>query len=393
VSGRGEQTVIAYADGIDAAVIPPGEVAALVGRGQPTVVVGWMPGSVTWVTSPDVRGTTYMAGYGLSEALAAGRLRYVPARLSAVPNLVTMLRPDVAVVPGVRRGGDLAFAATAGWGPAAASAASAVVVEVDESAHDLGGPLISGEIVAVVPRAPMSGKKTPRRPPDDVDLAIGRAVVSLFPDDPTLQFGPGAIAEAIVTGIDRPVRIWSGLVTDVTANLASRGLLTGTAVTAYTWGRSAVPVLAREGRLQLVPVEITHDLSRVSAIERFVGCNTALQVGLDGAVNVERVGGRVVAGLGGHADYCAAASRSPGGLSVIALRSTTRAGGSTIVPSVDVVSTPRCDVQVVVTEHGVADLRDLDDIERAERLTAIAAPPHREWLRAARGAMTARVDL
>jgi acyl-CoA hydrolase len=55
------------------------------------------------------------------------------------------------------------------------------------------------------------------------------------------------------------------------------------------------------------------------------------------------------------------------------------------VPSVDVVSTPRCDVQVVVTEHGVADLRDIDDTERAERLIAVAAPQHREWLRAATG--------
>src|SRR5262249_52867590 len=175
--------------------IAPGEVAALVGGGDPTVVVGWMPGSVTWVSGPDVRGTTYMAGYGLTEAIATGRLRYVPARLSAVPNLLTMLEPDVAVVAGVRRGDELAFAATAGWGPAAAAAAGAVVVEVDESAHDLGGPVIPGHVVAVVTRPPVSGAKTPRRPPDDIDLAIGRSVVSLLPDEPTLQFGPGAIAQ------------------------------------------------------------------------------------------------------------------------------------------------------------------------------------------------------
>jgi acyl-CoA hydrolase len=67
-------------------------------------------------------------------------------------------------------------------------------------------------------------------------------------------------------------------------------------------------------------------------------------------------------------------------MSVVALRSVTRTGASTIVPSVAVVSTPRCDVEVVVTEHGVADLRGVDDAERARRLAAVAAPAHREAL-------------
>ena len=47
---------------------------------------------------------------------------------------------------------------------------------------------------------------------------------------------------------------------------------------------------------------------------------------------------------------------------------------------VDVVSTPRCDVDVVVTEHGIADLRGVDDGGRAHRLAAVAAPVHRDRL-------------
>src|SRR6202012_3210226 len=131
-------------------------------------------------------------------------------------------------------------------------------------------------------------------------------------------------------------------------------------------------------------MEYTHDVTGISAIGRFAAVNPALQVGLDGAVNVEQVGGRVVAGPGGHPDFCAGASRSPGGLSIIALPAT--AGGrSTIVVRPDVVSTPRCDVDVVVTEHGVADLRHLDDQERAGQLIAIAAPEHRDALLAEAG--------
>jgi acyl-CoA hydrolase len=205
-------------------------------------------------------------------------------------------------------------------------------------------------------------------------------VASLLPDEPTLQHGPGGIAEAVITAVDRPVRIWSGLVTDAVAALDERGLLLGSVTAAYVWGGKAVAELAAAGKLCLAPVEETHDPSRVSGIDRFVACNTALQVGLDGSVNVERVGGRWVAGIGGHADFCAAATRSIGGISIIALRSTTRGGASTIVRQVEVVSTPRCDVEVVVTEHGIADLRGVDDAERARRIAAIAAPRHRAVL-------------
>jgi acetyl-CoA hydrolase len=94
---------------------------------------------------------------------------------------------------------------------------------------------------------------------------------------------------------------------------------------------------------------------------------------------VEVVGGRRRAAIGGHPDFCAAAVRSEGGLSIVALPATRR-GMSAIVPTVEVVSTPRTDVDVVVTEHGVADLRGLDEDGRRRRLIEVAAPEHRDAL-------------
>jgi acyl-CoA hydrolase len=102
-------------------------------------------------------------------------------------------------------------------------------------------------------------------------------------------------------------------------------------------------------------------------------------VGLDAAVNVEVLGGRPVAGIGGHGDFCAAAARSDGGLSIVALTATRR-GRSTIVPAVEHVSTPGHHVHMVVTEHGVADLRGINDGERRRRLAAVAAPEFRDAL-------------
>jgi len=182
---------------------------------------------------------------------------------------------------------------------------------------------------------PVVSDAAPRpRPPIAVDHAIAAHLVALLPEEPTLQFGPGGVAEAIIAALDRPVRIWSGLVTDARRPARTRAVARRRDRGIRVGGRSVVS-LAEAGKLILRPVHETHDLTRVSRIERFVGCNTALQVGLNGSVNVERVGGRLVAGIGGHPDFCAAASRSPGGLTIVALPSTTRSGASAIVPVVE----------------------------------------------------------
>jgi acyl-CoA hydrolase len=388
MSNASPPLLVVYSDGVDSARSAPAAVAAaagLAGAAGAQVLMGWTPEDRGWLASPDLRGRTVMAGYALAGPVADGRLAYLPVRLSTVPRLLAGSRPDIAVVSGIRRGPDLVYADTVGFGPAAARAARAVVVEVDPHGADLGAPPIEGPIVATIDRPARDRPPPVSRPVDEVDLAIGRHVVAALPDDPTLQFGPGGIGAGVVAALERPVHIWSGLVTETMAGLHRRGLLQAPVTAGYVWGGAAIQEIARAGLLELRPVEETHDIGRVGAIERFVACNTALQVGLDGSVNVERVGRRVVAGIGGHADFSAAAARSAGGLAVIALRSTTRSGASTIVKEVDVVSTPRCDVDVVVTEHGRADLRGVDDAERARRLVTIAAPAHRAQLMAASG--------
>jgi acyl-CoA hydrolase len=385
--------VLAYADGCDSARSSPAAVLAAAGRRHETgeLLLGWTPEDRPWLADADLRGRTLMAGYALLDAVTDGRLAYLPVRLSAVPRLLAgQLRPQVAVVSGVRRRAEVAFGVSAGWGPAVARAAERVVVEVDPNGRDVGAPLVPGNVVATIERPGALGPVPLPRPPNDTDRRIAAYVVDLLPEEPTLQVGPGGVAEAVMASLCRPVHVWSGLVTDALAEVHRRHLLLDNAVAAYAWGGERVAALASEGTLRLAPLEHTHDLTALSGIERFVACNTALQVGLDGSVNVERVSGRPVAGIGGHPDFCIAASRSPGGLSVIALAATTRAGASTIVPQVEVVSTARSDVEVVVTEHGVADLRGVDDAERARRITAVAAPEHRDWLASAARSLSRR---
>lgn len=384
---------IVYADGRDSAATSPRDIARLVGHsGEIEVLLGWTVRSPSWLDNPDFRCRTFMAGYGLSKAVAGGRCVPLPVRLSAVPAQLVAFRPDVAVITGVARGDGYACTSAVGWSDSAALAAAKVVVEAaatgafELGAIDLGGPMIPGNIVATVARPDhLADNSASQRPADEIDIRIGELVVSLLPERPTLQFGPGGIGEGIARALNQPVHIWSGLLTDTMADLDQRGLLLGPANAAYTWGGEPIRRLAAKGLVQLTPVSTTHDNGVLAAIPRFVGCNTAIQVGLDGSVNVERVGGRTISSIGGHADFCAGASRSIGGISIIALRSCTSRGDSTIVPTVEVVSTARSDIQVVVTEHGIADLRGVGDDERIRRMIQIAAPQYRASLTSASG--------
>jgi Acetyl-CoA hydrolase/transferase C-terminal domain len=381
---------VVYADGPTGPRVSPSDALAAAGSHEsdtpPELLLGWTLERHHWLDDPDLRGSAVLAGYGLAGPVADGRLTPLPIRLSAVPALLRSRPPDVGVVAAVRRGRGYAYSGSIGWADVVAEVAGRLVLEIDEEAVDLGGPAIDADVVATLPR-PRGHASTPVQPRsiDEIDLAIGTTVASLLPDDATLQFGPGGIGEGIARALDRPVRIWSGLCTAAMASLHDRDLLLAPVVAAYTQGGLPIRDLAMAGMLDLTPSSITHDISRLSSIERFVGCNTALQVGLDGSVNVERVGHRTIAAIGGHSDFCAGASRSVGGLSIIAVRSTTNRGESTIVERVDVVSTQRSDVDVVVTEHGVADLRGVDDAERAERLIAVATPDARDRLRSGLG--------
>jgi Acetyl-CoA hydrolase/transferase C-terminal domain len=373
--------LVVYVDGPGGPRNSPDAVVGAAGlSGEPEVILGWVLENHPWLAAPTLRGRTTMAGYALAPLVADGRLSPVSVRLSAIPSMLAHLRPDVCVATGIRRGDKVVFGSAIGWGRAAALASKCVVVEIDRDGFDFGGPEIPGNIVAVLPRPVYAHRDPVSRVADDTDFQIGANVMSLLPSDPTLQFGPGGTGEGIARSIDRAVGLWSGLVTDAMADVARRGLLRGKVTGSYVFGDEPVRALSRGGRLDLQPLDVTHDFGRISAIDRFVACNTALQVGFDGSVNIERVGGRTITSIGGHADFCAAAVRSVGGLSIIALPATNRRGESSIVPVVDTVSTPRCDVSAVVTEHGVADLRGVGDRDRVRLLVGVAAPEHRERL-------------
>lgn len=375
---RGAATIV-LADGADGADIVPGRLATAGRLGDARVVVDWVPGARPWEAGL-AGADALMGGYGVRAAIRDGRAAYRRVRLSEVPAFLrTLPRPLVTVLRGSPAGDGFVTGGSVGWAPLAAALADGVVVEVDPDGPRVHGVPIPGDIRGVV-----EGTATPVAPewaePDAVDRAIAAHVARVLPPEPTIQYGPGALLDSIVRGVDRPVGIFSGLATDAVAELTTDGRLRGTAVVGYLWGTERLHALTHAGVVRLAGSDETHDVARLAAVPQLVALNTALQVGLDGAVNVERLGRDVVGGVGGHPDFAAGAHACPDGISLVVCRSAHR-GRSTIVPAPMVVTTPGDLVDVVVTEHGVAELRGRSGAERARLLAEIAHPDHREALR------------
>ena len=128
--------------------------------------------------------------------------------------------------------------------------------------------------------------------------------------------------------------------------------------------------------------DYTHEVQAIRQLENFVSINSAVEVDLFGQVNAEVANGRQISGTGGSVDFMRAAKASKGGRSIVAMNATARGGSvSRIVQKVEMVTALRTDVDIVVTEFGVAHLKHLPNRARAEALIEIAAPEFRQGLR------------
>ena len=230
-------------------------------------------------------------------------------------------------------------------------------------------------------------------PFDDVSRRIAAYAAGLIADGSTLQFGVGRIPDAILSSLShaRNLGIHSGLINDAVVDLIERGAVTnaekgidaGITVTNQVIGTQRLYRFVRENKAVSVrPTSYTHGQDVLARINRLVAINSALQVGLDGSVNSETLNGVTIGAIGGQLDFVRGANASCGGRAIIALPATASDGTGRIVANVETVTTPRADVDAIVTEWGVAELRGCGLAERARRMIAIAAPGHRYALSA-----------
>jgi 4-hydroxybutyrate CoA-transferase len=233
----------------------------------------------------------------------------------------------------------------------------------------------------------------------EVESAIGEHCASLVENGSTLQLGIGAIPDAVMLFLKdkKDLGIHSEMIADGTLELYTSGVINnscksenkGKMTVTFLMGTRALYDFAHDNpAIEVRPVDYVNHPVTISRQYKMVCINSAMQVDLMGQVNAEAIGAKQFSGVGGQVDFVRGASMAEGGKSVIAMPSVTiKKDGTTIskiVPFLDTgapVTTSRCDVDYVVTEYGVAEMKGKSLRLRAKHLIQIAHPDARDALK------------
>ncbi|MDR1967543.1 MAG: acetyl-CoA hydrolase [Burkholderiaceae bacterium] len=367
---------------------------ALAGGGRLRVFVGI---AASDTLRPEHADTLDFFGYaagGAHRLLAkAGVLDILPCHYSHLPALIGngTLPADVLLlqVSPPDEQGRHSLGLVREYLPAVLAKARVVIGEVNpEVPWTHGGPTLKSADFALLVDAEHPPLSLERAAPSAAEQAIAGRVAALVEDGATLQLGIGNLPEAVLSALHqhRDLGLHSGAVGDGIAALAEAGVLTnarksrdtGVGIGGILIGSVKVRRWAqRNPALQLRETAYTHDPEVLAGSHRLAAINAAIEVDLTGQVNAEVAGGAYVGAVGGAVDFLRGAARSRGGLPIIVLPSTVKGHSRIVAQLAGPVSTARSDAGLIVTEHGVADLRGQPLSRRVRRLVDIAAPEHR----------------
>jgi acyl-CoA hydrolase len=238
--------------------------------------------------------------------------------------------------------------------------------------------------------------------PGAIERAIAEHVRAFIPDRATLQTGiggiPGTVAAVLADGPGGEYGIHSEMFTNGLMRLhragkvsnAHKGIFQGFSVTTFAMGsRELYAWLDGGDDVRFLPVDLINSPAVIGENRNMRSINGALMLDLAGQVVADTIDGRQHSGIGGHEDFTSGASLESDDRSMICLPSTVeidgqvrsrihaRFGAGTII------TTPRHQLDIVVTEHGGAEVAGLTVRERARALADIAHPDFRDELRAA----------
>ncbi len=331
----------------------------------------------------------------------AGALRVLPTHLSQVSGYFERgdIRPDVVLVqlsePDAY--GAYSFGLANDFQQAAIAKARIVIAEVnDQLPWTYCDRTIDPTRINYLVR---TSRRLPQVEPQsigEIEHKIATHVARYIEDGSTVQIGVGAIPDAVMAliGDRRDLGFHSGLINDRVADLMEQGIVTnarkpidtGITTAALLVGTDRLYRFAHKNRaLRLFTYDHTHSARILCRLDKFVAINSAIEVDLSGQVNAEVANGEYIGGTGGQGDFVRGAQLAARGRSIIAFPSSARdATISRIVPRLadGIVTTPRSDADIIVTEYGAAELRGRSLAERAQRLAAISHPNFRPMLEA-----------
>jgi acyl-CoA hydrolase len=343
----------------------------------------------------NVRQRAYFMSPALREGLSTGRVDFLPLDYPGiVRDLERMRAPDVAVAQASPPDtlGVCSLGVSQDFLPSIWHRAKSRILHINPRLPRTRGSFaVRASDCDVVFESDSAIPTLQDETPDAASLRLAALVAHLIKDGDTLQFGVGRLQAAVLGSLKnhRRLRVYSGMVSAPMTGLLDAGAIDGTgaiecgvALGNETFYRR----LDRDPAFFFRPAAETHDIRRIAAIPNFCAINSALEVDLFGQVNVDCLNGRLVAGVGGLPAFAAGAQLSPGGRSIIVLAASGDKGRvSRIVCSVQshpLIALPRHAADIVVTEYGVAQLRDRTLQQRAQALLSIAAPEFRDELAA-----------
>jgi acyl-CoA hydrolase len=275
-------------------------------------------------------------------------------------------------------------------------AADLVILEINENLPwTLGDTQVHLSEVDYLVENHTTLPQLPVVPPTAAEEAIGGYIAELIEDGSTLQLGIGGIPNAITPFLmkRKDLGIHTEMFTDGMVDLYNAGVITnrrktqwrGKMVGAFALGTQKLyDFVGNNLAVEFQQGRVTNDPYVIGRNYHMISINTALQVDVLGQVCSQSIGFKHFSGTGGQLDTHRGAQLSEGGRGIIALRSTARNNEiSTIVPFLTEgaeVTVPSHDVDTIVTEYGVADLKGLCLRDRATALIKIAHPEFRAQL-------------
>ena len=354
-------------------------------------------------TAEHVQHLAFFFGSASRAGGQQGWIDFVPAYFSELPMLIDrgLFPADVvaSMASPMDKHGYFSLSLAPDYTMAGVRKARSVILEVNPNVPFANGDChvhISQVSALVESEEPILEVALPAIAP--VQAAIGKFVADLIPDGATLQIGYGGIPYAVVMQLSHKhdLGIHTEMLGDGILTLLECGAVTnrkknylpGRMVATFALGsKKLYQFMDRNPALEMHPVDFTNDPFLAGQNDNLIAINATLQVDFLGQCGSESLGFVPYSGTGGQADFVRAANRSRGGKAIIVLPSTAKDDSisrivSTLTPGTHV-TTSKNDINYVVTEYGVAQLRGKSAKQRAEALIGIAHPNFRSELREA----------
>ena len=237
--------------------------------------------------------------------------------------------------------------------------------------------------------------QVPAPPLTDVEIQIGKNCASLINDGDCIQLGIGGIPNAICEELrhKKDLGLHSEMVGDGVVDLITSGVINnskkninkGKTILGFAFGTTKLfDFISGNPDVEMMPMDYVNNPVVIAQHDNMVSVNSCLQVDLMGQVVSDTIGLNQFSGVGGQVDFVRGATMSKGGRSIIAMPSTAKGDTiSKIVPKItdySAVTTTRNDVNYIVTEFGIAQLKGKTMRERARALISIAHPNFRDEL-------------